>query len=515
MIRTILRINLVLVAALAVAFLVYPATRLGLDLLDPAIRRPGIPKVAWRLYKHLAPRYEAWAKKRIETGPPDNLATNDIATSERPLVGSVFFLWAVENLEDAWKAGDRSVSIEPSVFASNAVIAASNLVLDPKEASWVKSRWGEDYLHREDVSYRLLLIAAATARERLCGDSAYRGLLRDQVESLAKELDQSKHGLLDNYPGECHPGDVMAALLCIHRADVASNTNDSAWLDRALRGFVGSRATRYGLPPYSANSRTGLPTSGPRGCSNSYICLSAPELWPPEARRWFAMDDRFFWQERWGAVGYREFPKGVSHSDWRLDVDAGPVLAGYGIAANAFAVGASRKNGRFDRAYPLTSELLASLWQLPTGELLLPLLLSSHGQAPLLAETTILWQLSIGPEKGMPLKTGGRIPTVVYIVLIAALFLGAWRVLESVVGLRQLRGSTRIEVKAAGVQAALWICLLAAAALAFRLGHAFAALAAVILAVLLPIRRKPRPPKGVEDWDQNAAAGPSGGTTSK
>src|SRR5207244_5695810 len=88
-----------------------------------------------------------------------------------------------------------------------------------------------------------------------------------------------------------------------------------------------------------------------------------------QAKQWYDLYDRFFWQQRITAAGYREYPKGVPHSDWTIDVDAGPVIAGHGVAASAFGVGAARKNGRFDRAYPLAAEMLATVWELPNGVL--------------------------------------------------------------------------------------------------------------------------------------------------
>src|SRR5207249_4878699 len=71
-------------------------------------------------------------------------------------------------------------------------------------------------------------------REKLLHDAAHLDLLRDQVESLATELDSSKTGLLDDYPGECYPGDVMASLMCIKRADAVLGTDHSKFLNRAF-----------------------------------------------------------------------------------------------------------------------------------------------------------------------------------------------------------------------------------------------------------------------------------------
>ena len=277
MIRKVIRFNSVLVVLLASALFVYPPVRAILNILDPALRQAGTPQAAWRLYRSLTPRYEKWAKERVATGQAEGLSTSNISGTEWPLFGSVFYLWGVENLQAAWDAGDHSGGVEPRVFAKNAIIASSELVIDPKHASWVKKHWGENYLHRENVFYRMLVIAAITSREKLLHDDAHLDLLRDQVETFSRELEASKTGLLDDYPSECYPGDVMAALMCIKRANTVLGIDHSKFLSSALRAFTGARATRHQLPPYMASSDTGSPLSEARGCGNSYMCLTATE----------------------------------------------------------------------------------------------------------------------------------------------------------------------------------------------------------------------------------------------
>ena len=500
MTRKIIRINSVVVVLLAGCFFIYPPIRAVLDLQDPALRQPGIPKAAWRLYRNLTPRYARWAQERVAQGRAEGLSLSNLSGTEWPPFGSVFYLWAVENLQAAWEAGDHTTGVEPRVFAREAIIAASELVIDPKHASWVKKHWGEDYMHRENVFYRMLVIASLTTREKLLHEGAHLDLLRDQVETLAQELDATKSGLVDDYPGECYPGDVMAAVMCIKRADAVLGTDHSGFVNRALRGFTGTRLTRHRLPPYMAGSATGLPCSEARGCANSYFGLTAPELWPAQARQWFELYDRFFWQERITAVGYREYPKDVPRSNWTMDVDAGPVIAGHGVAASAFGVGAARKNGRFDRAYPLAAEMLATVGELPNGMLAMPRLLSNLSDAPLLGEAGILWLLSIQPEKGFPVKTGGSIPLYVYIVLGGAFLFGIWRILASIWTFRAARRPPAPIVRAPMLQAIVWAGFLLGAVVAFSTGHGLVGMVALILAVMLPVVKRKKAPKGAEDW---------------
>lgn len=500
MIRRILCINSVIVLGLAVVFFMYPSIRAVLSIQDSALRQPGIPKAAWRLYRNLTPRYTRWAAERVAQGRAEGLSVSNISGTEWPLFGSVFYLWGIENLQAAWETGDRTAGVEPKVFAREAIIAASELVIDPKHATWVKRHWGEDYLHREDVFYRMLVIASLTTREKLLHDGAHIDMLRDQVETFAQELDSSKTGLLEDYPGECYPADVIAILMCIKRADAVLGTNHSTFFSRALRAFIGNRATRHHLPPYMAGSATGLPCSEARGCANSYICLTAPELWPAQARQWYELYDRFFWQERITAAGYREYAKDVPHSNWIMDVDAGPVIAGHGVAASAFGVGAARKNGRFDRAYPLATEMLATVGELPNGVLAIPRLLSNLSDAPLLGEAGILWQLTIQPEKGFPVKTGGTIPHFVYILLGSMFLFGTWRILEAIWTFREARRQPEPAVWVPTLQVLAWALFMLGAVAALSTGRGPIGIVALVLAVMLPVVKRNKAPKGVEDW---------------
>jgi hypothetical protein len=505
MIRKVIALNSAIVALLAAALFIYPSIRAVLNIQDPALQQPGVPKVAWRLYRNLTPRYARWAKERVTQGRAENLSTSNISGTEWPLFGSVFYLWGMENLQAAWDGGDHTAGAEPRVYAREAIIAASELVVDPKHAAWVKKHWGEAYLHRENVFYRMLVMAALTSRAKLLHDGAHLDMLRDQVETFAQELEASKTGLLDDYPGECYPTDVLAAVMCVQRADAVLGTDHSKFVKRALRAFDGARLTRHQLPPYMAGSATGLPCSEARGCANSYLCLNAPEVWPAQASQWYALYDRFFWQERITAVGFREYPKDLAGHQWTMDVDAGPVIAGHGVAASAFGVGAARRNGRFDRAYPLATEMLATVVELPGGVLALPRLLSNLSDAPMLGEAAIMWQLSIQPEKGFHVKTGGSVPAFVYIVLIGMVLFGTWRLLAAAWTFKRALHPPDPPVWAPAFQIVVWALLLIGAGAAALTGHALLGLVLLIVAVVLPVLKRQKAPKGVEGWPEAEA----------
>jgi hypothetical protein len=97
MIRKIICANSIIAFSLAAVLLIYPSGRACLDIQDPALKSPGIPKVDWRLMRQLSPRYAAWARKRVAVGRAEKLSTTDISGTEWPLFGSVFYLWGIQN----------------------------------------------------------------------------------------------------------------------------------------------------------------------------------------------------------------------------------------------------------------------------------------------------------------------------------------------------------------------------------------------------------------------------------
>ncbi|MFN2351072.1 MAG: hypothetical protein ABR497_03915, partial [Kiritimatiellia bacterium] len=436
--------NKLILALCAGYFFVVPGFMVMHNLADPRLHDARIPQVAWRLHRDLSPRYARWARARVASGIAAHLNLYDVPSTEWPMFGSVYYLWATEALQKAWER-DSSLSREaPAVYARATIDAAVDLILDPLHHTWVKTHWGEDYLHRQNVFFRSMIIAACTSHENLIGDGAYLELLRDQVESLAAALDASPHGVLEDYPGECYPIDVLAAIACIRRADPLLGTDHSAFVNRALRAFSGENLDACGLPPYLMDVHTAAHLGPSRGTGNSYILIFAPELWPEMAAGWYARYEQHFWQKTWWAEGWREYSRmidrkfeGYIPGRIAYDVDAGPIIAGFSPAANAFGLAAAVIHGRLDHAATLGSQIITASWPLPDGSLLGPQILSSRRHAPYLGEACILFFLSQTPHDTAPIVTGDHTPGSVIIgyvfyfgtgmVLLLLAGLGAWR----------------------------------------------------------------------------------------
>jgi hypothetical protein len=365
-------------------------------LISPEIKQGKIHSHYFQLHKSLTKRYEKWLTSRLASSRATELSTHDISGTEWPLFGTVFYLWATESLQKAWEENPSFSTQPPREYAAKALGLSAELLLDPKQAHWVKLHWGSEYLVKENLFYRMLLISGLTSYQTITLDKKYEEVLRDQTISLAKEIDQSPHGLLDDYPNECYPVDILPAIAAIQRANILLQRDDSEFITKAKRGFDGSKLDpSTQLPAYICNSKTGAGIGPARGVGLSYMLIWAPEIWPETAKSWYSLYEKEFWHSNTFAAGWREFRKSGNHPDWYvLDVDAGPVIAGYGTGASAFGLGASLANGRNDHAYPLLAEAVTFSYPLADDSLLVPRLLSNASDAPLLGESALLFVLT-------------------------------------------------------------------------------------------------------------------------
>ncbi len=467
-----------------------PAFLLTRDLTDPAWQSEAVPSIAWRLHRRLAERIARWAPERVRSKRATLLSTHHVADTEWPVFSCVFYLWATEALQLEARKDATFQGPLPAEYAREAVEAAAALVADPGHAEWVRKHWGDDYLKSGNLFYRMLLISGLTSYEKLTGERKYRDLLAGQVESLAAELDRSPHGLLDDYPGQCYPIDILPAIAAIRRADAVLGTDHARFAAQAVRGFQGARLDpRTQLPAYVANAVTGDGSGSARGVGIASELIWAPEVWPETARAWYPAFEKHFWRESAFLAGVREYPAGSGAPDWSAEVDAGPVLAGYGTTASAFAIGAARANGRFDQAGALAAEALVAGWPLPDGTLLGARVLSSVSDAPFVGESILLFVLTRQPAGGGATVSGGGLPLVVPLGVAGYFLLGGFLVWQSG---RRLRATFAGPPAVGGMdwQVWTWLALMAAGLAAFVWLHLFVALAFGLMAQFLP--REPR-----------------------
>jgi len=473
---------------MAVYFFLIPFVLMVYYLVDPAMKEGGICRFAVSLHRSVSPKYERWARERIESGRAGELSLDDIAGTEWPVFGSFFYLLATEEIQKAWEVDKRLSPRPPATYAAGAIEAAAALVADPGHATWVKKHWGEDYLHDQNVFYRMLLMGGLTSYQRLCGGDKYLGLIQEQAESLSRALDESRYGLLDDYPRQCYPTDVLGAIAVIKRTDAILGTDHSDFVERSIRGFSGRLVDSTGLPPFAASLQTGA-VGRSRGCSSQWATVWAAELWPEVAKRWYVNFEEHFWQEKWGAVGFREYQRDLPQYDWNMDVDAGPVLAGFGASASAFGLGAARANGRFDHAYSLAAEVIAVSWPLLDGTLLIPRALSNATDAPYIGEACLLFAMTRKPAAGVEIVRGGRLPGLVYVILGG--FLGVsvlliWLALRRLK--RQQKGVFSRHLPWQAAQLTAWTILVGLGFVACVTRHMLVGILLMLFAQFFPVR---------------------------
>lgn len=480
--------NAIITVGLALYFFLIPLALLVSDLGDEGLKTGQIPRVAFRTHRLLSADYEAWARERVASGTAAGLNTADISGTEWPIFSSVYYLWTTEALQEAWEADPTLAAIMPKVYAQGAIEAAAELIYDPNHATWVKAHWGDEYLTQENIFYRMLLISGLTSYQKLSGNTRYEAFLSEQVHTLAIELDESPYGLLDDYPGQCYPIDILPAIATIQRADELLGSDHAAIIARAVRGFEGSRLDPLTqLPAYAADAQTGHGRGPARGVGISYMLIWAPEVWPTTAAEWHTHYDTHFWQEDWLIAGVRELSRHANYREWFLEVDAGPVVAGYGTAATAFGLGAARVNGRFDRAYPLSAEALVAAWPLPNGTMLGGRLLSNLSDAPYTGEFALLFNLTRRPLVSPTRPTQGTLPAIVYVALALYAAVGGVMVRSAVHSLRHWsKNKGALAAQIHPLQLALWGGLVCGGGLSFAFNHLFWGVILFALALFWP-----------------------------
>ena len=400
-----LTVSFLVIVASCLLF-IYPALIICAVVMDSELSRTGESRLVPGWFESAAPRYLAWAKTYLETNFAGSLYHDDIPATEWPMFGSVFFLVTAEDLQE------RGAIDATEGTLREAVEKAAQIVASPVTATWVKTKWGESYLKKENVFYRMLLILGLSSYERITRDKQYHVLMFQQSEMLAAELAKAKFHLRDDYPNECYPADMLWAVVAIQPAAKLDGMEHNKLADSLMAVFDGHLKAPEGLPAFQADSRSGRILQGARGCGNSGILLFAPELDSAIASRWYDAYEKSFWKDTGWCVGYAEMPNELRQN--YMDVDSGPVLCGIGSVASAFGIGAAKTVGRNDRAAPLTMEAVASSWPTPFGPLIPGLMGRLAAQSWSLGEVALLFSMTRPSSVAKTVPFEGHAPLVVW-----------------------------------------------------------------------------------------------------
>ena len=418
--------------ALSLAFLVYPAIVIVAAMLDPALRSTGESRWLPRAFASASRRYAAWAETYLETDYAKALHHDDVAATEWPMFGSVFLLVTADDLQTRGRVDATKGAMREAVDRAAAIVAS------PTTATWVRTKWGDDaYLSTENVFYRMLLILGLSSYESITGDAKHHDLMSRQRSTLAEELAAAPFHVLDDYPGECYPTDVLWAVAAIQRAAKLDDANHDDLAAALMASLDGPLHDELGLPAFYVDSRLGRIFQTSRGCGNSGILSFAAELDPLIAARWYQAYEKHFWKQSWWAVGFMEHPRG---SDWRGgDVDSGPVVAEFGSVASAFGIGAAKTVGRHDHAAPLTLQAIAGSWPTPFGPLVPGVMGSLAVESWSLGEVALLFSMSRPTRTGQTVAYEGVAPPLVWFFLFGYGGLGAGFIWRAIRRIRRLR----------------------------------------------------------------------------
>ena len=403
------------VIVLSVMLFICPAITILQLVFDSRLKDVGESRLAPAWFQSAAGRYLSWANSYLDTNYAASLHHDDIAPTEWPMFGSVFFLVTAEDLQRQGQVDATRGTVR------QAVEKAAQIVASPVTATWVRAKWGDRYLTQENVFYRMLLIMGLSSYENITGNSQYHSLMSTQRITLANELSKAKYHLRNDYPNECYPGDMLWAVAAIQRAGRLDNVRHDELVKGLVASFDGPLKSPEGLPAFQVDARTGQIIQDARGCGNSGILLFAAELDPEVASRWYRDYERNFWKDTGWIVGFTEMPRDLGRS-W-VDVDSGPTLCGIGSVATAFGIGAARSVGRIDHAAPLTMEAIAGSWPTPFGFLIPGLMGHVAVKSWSLGEVALLFSMTRPTCVADRVPFAGRTPPMVWLLL--AVYIGA------------------------------------------------------------------------------------------
>ena len=399
-------------------FCFYPAAVLLRCGTSSAFKKTAQPPALYAMYQQTAKRYGSWASHYLAAETGKKVRQDNVSATEWPMFGSVFFLLTSEEM---LKQHPDMLTAYPHV--AEAIEKAAELVASPATAAWVKALYGEHYLEKDNVFYRMLFILGLSSYEHITGNTRYHEPMLRQVNSLSRELMEAPYHVAEDYPGECYPNDVLWAVAAIQRAGKRDGSDNTELIKALFTALDGPFRSEEGLPGFAVNPNSGQVEQNARGCGNSGILTMAPELDPAMARQWYEAYTRLFWVQNYWIAGFREVS--IKDPNPIMDVDSGPVLFGVGFVASAFGIGASRALGHYDHTVPLTIEGLAMAWPTPFGLLIPGAMGWAAAEGWCLGETALLYSMTRPTSPGetiVPFQ--GSIPAVVWIAVVVYTLMG-------------------------------------------------------------------------------------------
>ncbi len=190
------------------------------------------------------------------------------------------------------------------------------------------------------------------------GDPQFDEERRHLSEVMLDELESRKGLPLDSFPGVVWPFDTIPTLVALASSDrIDQCAHSSAAIRRHLSWIEASGSDPVtGLPWSKWDLARQSAPEPPRGCDLALRTGMLHLIDPAAAALLYRRYTRAYWQE-WGVVaGFREWSHGTGGS---ADADSGPLIAGLGMAASGFGIGAAAVMGDRWRTWRLCTQLCA------------------------------------------------------------------------------------------------------------------------------------------------------------
>ena len=172
---------------------------------------------------------------------------------------------------------------------------------------------------------------------------------QDDSAVLARGFAGSASGVLEAYPGMSWPVDSLFGYRSLQIHDRLYGTKLFATFARFKQTMIRAQDPATGLMP-SLLYLDGRPRDVPRGCALSWSLAVLPDLDPEYAAAQWAAYRRAFARCAGGLCLFREYRAGLVRGP---DSDSGPLVAGLGMSASAFALAGARASGDMDTAESL------------------------------------------------------------------------------------------------------------------------------------------------------------------
>jgi hypothetical protein len=233
---------------------------------------------------------------------------------------------------------------ERAVYERHQIEYCVDWLIAPATRAFDAEAWGghdpiDDLLgtraHVSFLGYLNLLLGL----ERQVSDK-HADLHERVTEALVRRFERADGGLLESYPHAVFPVDNAAAIASIALYDRVRGRDHHALVVRFVDGVRKKwRDPKTGLLLQTWPGR-------PRGSGTALAAYFLGFADEPLSRELWEAAARALYDTRLGFGALREYPRGIAG---RSDADSGPQIAGFGVSATGFALGAARMHGDAER----------------------------------------------------------------------------------------------------------------------------------------------------------------------